>query len=107
MCAWHDKWNALFKQNISQECQLRLALLSFYLLSSGYVFIYIRQIDTPTWCLFYFAGPALSSDVAIVRSLDLRGVSVVTGIRSLDLFTALASSSVNFSVSPASLALGR
>jgi hypothetical protein len=30
-----------------------------HLASSGYIFRYIRQIDTPTWCLYYFSSLAL------------------------------------------------
>jgi hypothetical protein len=43
----------------------------------------------------YFIGPPLCSGVAVVRSLDLRGASVVANLRSLDLSSAPVSPSAN------------
>jgi hypothetical protein len=106
MCALHDKWNAFFRIRHSA----RMFSSGLHYLTSAclghatFHHIYIRQIDTPTWCLFYFTGPALFSSITLVRSLDLSPTpasplanlpsgSIIASIRLLDLAIIPLSSS--------------
>jgi hypothetical protein len=69
MCVWHDKGNVfLLKQKIAQECSAPASITQHH--------IYIRQVDTPTWCLFYFTGLALCSGITLAMSLDLSPTQV-------------------------------
>jgi hypothetical protein len=73
MRVWHDKWNAFLKtKHITRMFSSgKHYSTSACLAQAKFHHIYIRHIDTPVWCLFYFTGLALYSGVIFIRSLDL------------------------------------
>jgi hypothetical protein len=69
--------------------------------------IYIRQIDTPAWCLFYFTGPVLLRHHLLRQVVRPPCGIIVADFRSLDLLATLATSSVDLLVYASSSSSGR
>jgi hypothetical protein len=78
MCAWNDKWNALFKQNIAQECltpaSINQSICMFILDKVFIIFIFDRLIHRPG-VYFILQDQFCFGVTYFVRSLDLPSAS--------------------------------